>query len=151
MTKRRSRRTHSLKGISPVVSSLLVAGIVIAAGSLLYTWWWFYTSKWTSDLSSMVTEEAVASSQHLIALCAKKVNDNTIKVLVATGLTEVKVESIYADNTLASYEPNALQPLKVTEITVRITSSSDFFKDKTFTVIRIVYEGGVFLGNFSIA
>ncbi|HDI46655.1 MAG TPA: hypothetical protein ENF82_02490 [Candidatus Methanomethylia archaeon] len=146
MIKRR-RGTHRLKGISPVVSSLLVAGIVIAAGSILYTWWYLYTSKWTADLTSMVTEEGVASSQHLVVLCANKTGTNTLKILVAAGMTQVQVESIYINDTLVqSFTPSTIPPLKAVELYV--TSSTSL---GNVAVIRIVYEGGVIVGKFSIA
>ena len=142
---RRSFKRKGLRGVSPIVSTLLVAGIVIAAGSILYTWWYLYTSKWTADLSSMVTEESVASSQHLVILCANRTGGDSLRILVATGLTQVRIESIYVNDTLMqSFSPSIIPPLKAVEL--QVTSSKPL---GNVSVIRIVYEGGVVVGNFS--
>ena len=135
------------QGISPIIASILLAGLVAVAGTVLYTWWYLYTTRWTADLTSMVARETVSASQYLVILGAYRVDANTLNITVASGLYPVSIQSIYVNGEKAlSFNPSTIEALKAQTIEVSVTSTLG-----SSVKIRIVYEGGVAIGNFSIA
>lgn len=138
------------KGISEVVSSMLMLLIVVAIGvfvvvNLAYTY-----SLNQQVTSQKIVEEEVASRQDLTILLVSGRVDGTVYVVVASGNWPVEVHAVYVNNTLVrEYNPPLeIGSLEVVELTLTTQYS---LRRGGVIVVRIAYGGGIVEGYGEVA
>jgi len=130
------------RGVSEIVSAILLLVIAVAVGSTLYVQFYLAATQHQLQVMQEAVKADIAAKQQLEVLLAVG-NSGTgyVTIIVATGSYPIQVYSIYINNTLAhSYKDYWLPALTLKEISVaspiRLASG-----DKI--LVRIVHGGGI--------
>lgn len=133
---------RSKRGVSEVVSAILLLTITVAVGSILYVQIYLAATQHQMQLiQEIVKADAAVKQQLRIMLVVGDFITNKVKIVITTGSYPVQLFSIYVDNTLAAsyrdyYAPALTLDVIEVESPIALTKGSKI-------LVRIVHGGGV--------
>ncbi|MEM4576168.1 MAG: archaellin/type IV pilin N-terminal domain-containing protein [Candidatus Nezhaarchaeales archaeon] len=132
----------SKRGVSEVVSAILLLTITVAVGSILYVQIYLAATQHQTRLIQETVRADIAVKQQLrIMLVVGDSINNKVRIIVATGSYPVQLFSIYVDNALAvSYRDYYVPALTLDVIEVE---SPILLTKGSKILVRIVHGGGV--------
>jgi len=137
-----ARQTSKAKrGVSEIVSAILLLVIVVAVGSTLYVQFYLTATQHQLQVMQETVKADIASKQQLeILLAVGNGTTGEVTIIVATGSYPVQLYTIYINNTLAeSYSNYWLSALTVEPINV---SSPITLTSGAKIHVKVVYGGG---------
>ena len=138
-----ARQTSKAKrGVSEIVSAILLLVIVVAVGSTLYVQFYLTATQHQLQVMQETVKADIASKQQLeILLAVGNGTTGEVTIIVATGSYPVQLYTIYINNTLAeSYSNYWLSALTVEPINV---SSPITLTSGAKIHVKVVYGGGI--------
>jgi len=129
------------KGVSEVISAMLILFIVVAIGVSLYLYLYSQTMMYQQIVSKRLLEEELSVQEQLSILLVVGYSNGTIHVVYFTGPSQVRLYSIYVNDTLAvSYNPpRLLSPFTTYDQTIY---SPIPLSSNSIIQIKIVHGGG---------
>jgi len=131
---------RSGSGISEIVASLITLLITIAVGSYIVYMVGSYADIIQSTLRADVESEYLSSVKSLdLVFAVGKVSSNEVSLVIANGLLQSRILSIYINETLAYNYSITINPLEVASLTIK--SPINLSKGSIF-IAKVIYDGG---------